>query len=224
MEIKVLKDILASNESRAEEIRSLLKEKKVYMVDFMSSPGSGKTTLLDAVIGRLKGRYRIAVIEGDIKTTRDAERLAGHDVPIVQIETSLFGGDCHLESSWICKCLEGFDLNALDLIIIENIGNLVCPAEFELGDDERVVVLSVTEGEDKPVKYPLMFNSSHTLLLNKVDLLPHLDYSVDEVMENIKRVNPKMTVFKTSAKTGEGIDEFVAHLAESIEKKKRPLH
>lgn len=224
MEIKVLKDILASNESRAEEIRSLLKEKKVYMVDFMSSPGSGKTTLLDAVIGRLKGRYRIAVIEGDIKTTRDAERLAGHDVPIVQIETSLFGGDCHLESSWIRKCLEGFDLNALDLIIIENIGNLVCPAEFELGDDERVVVLSVTEGEDKPVKYPLMFNSSHTLLLNKVDLLPHLDYSVDEVMENIKRVNPKMTVFKTSAKTGEGIDEFVAHLAENIEKKKRPLH
>lgn len=224
MEIKVLKDILASNESRAEEIRSLLKEKKVYMVDFMSSPGSGKTTLLDAVIGRLKGRYRIAVIEGDIKTTRDAERLAGHDVPIVQIETSLFGGDCHLESSWIRKCLEGFDLNALDLIIIENIGNLVCPAEFELGDDERVVVLSVTEGEDKPVKYPLMFNSSHTLLLNKVDLLPHLDYSVDEVMENIKRVNPKMTVFRTSAKTGEGIDEFVAHLAESIEKKKRPLH
>ncbi len=224
MEIKVLKDILASNESRAEEIRSLLKEKKVYMVDFMSSPGSGKTTLLDAVIGRLKSRYRIAVIEGDIKTTRDAERLAGHDVPIVQIETSLFGGDCHLESSWIRKCLEGFDLNALDLIIIENIGNLVCPAEFELGDDERVVVLSVTEGEDKPVKYPLMFNSSHTLLLNKVDLLPHLDYSVDEVMENIKRVNPKMTVFRTSAKTGEGIDEFVAHLAENIEKKKRPLH
>lgn len=224
MEIKVLKDILASNESRAEEIRSLLKEKKVYMVDFMSSPGSGKTTLLDAVIGRLKGRYRIAIIEGDIKTTRDAERLAGHDVPIVQIETSLFGGDCHLESSWIRKCLEGFDLNALDLIIIENIGNLVCPAEFELGDDERVVVLSVTEGEDKPVKYPLMFNSSHTLLLNKVDLLPHLDYSVDEVMENIKRVNPKMTVFRTSAKTGEGIDEFVAHLAENIEKKKRPLH
>ena len=224
MEIKVLKDILASNESRAEEIRSLLKEKKVYMVDFMSSPGSGKTTLLDAVIGRLKSRYRIAVIEGDIKTTRDAERLAGHDVPIVQIETSLFGGDCHLESSWIRKCLEGFDLNALDLIIIENIGNLVCPAEFELGDDERVVVLSVTEGEDKPVKYPLMFNSSHTLLLNKVDLLPHLDYSVDEAMENIKRVNPKMTVFRTSAKTGEGIDEFVAHLAENIEKKKRPLH
>ncbi len=224
MEIKVLKDILASNESRAEEIRSLLREKKVYMVDFMSSPGSGKTTLLDAVIGRLKGRYRIAVIEGDIKTTRDAERLAGHDVPIVQIETSLFGGDCHLESSWIRKCLEGFDLNALDLIIIENIGNLVCPAEFELGDDERVVVLSVTEGEDKPVKYPLMFNSSHTLLLNKVDLLPHLDYSLDEVMENIKRVNQKMTVFRTSAKTGEGIDEFAAHLAENIEKKKRPLH
>ncbi|MGV7930054.1 MAG: hydrogenase nickel incorporation protein HypB [Spirochaetota bacterium] len=224
MEIKVLKDILASNESRAEEIRTLLKEKKIYMIDLMSSPGSGKTALLDRIIGSLKSRYRIAVIEGDIKTTRDAERLAGHDVPIIQIETSLFGGDCHLESSWIRKCLEGFDLDSLDLVIIENIGNLVCPAEFELGDDERIVVLSVTEGEDKPVKYPLMFNSSQTLLLNKVDLLPHLDYSVEEVMANVKRVNPKMTVFRTSARTGEGIDEFVAHLAANIEKKKRPLH
>ncbi|HSV96166.1 MAG TPA: hydrogenase nickel incorporation protein HypB [Spirochaetota bacterium] len=224
MEIKVLKDILASNESRAEEIRALLKEKKIYMIDLMSSPGSGKTTLLDRIIGSLKNRYRIAVIEGDIKTTKDAERLSGHDVPIIQIETSLFGGDCHLESSWIRKCLDGFDLDALDLVIIENIGNLVCPAEFELGDDERIVVLSVTEGEDKPVKYPLMFNSSHTLLLNKVDLLPHLDYSVDEVMANIGRVNPKMTVFRTSARTGEGIDEFVAHLAVNIEKKKLRLH
>lgn len=224
MEIKVLKDILASNESRAEEIRTLLKEKKIYMIDLMSSPGSGKTALLDRIIGSLKSRYRIAVIEGDIKTTRDAERLAGHDLPIIQIETSLFGGDCHLESSWIRKCLEGFDLDSLDLVIIENIGNLVCPAEFELGDDERIVVLSVTEGEDKPVKYPLMFNSSQTLLLNKVDLLPHLDYSVEEVMANVKRVNPKMTVFRTSARTGEGIDEFVAHLAANIEKKKRPLH
>ncbi len=224
MEIKVLKDILASNESRAEEIRTLLKEKKIYMIDLMSSPGSGKTALLDRIIGSLKNRYRIAVIEGDIKTTRDAERLAGHDVPIIQIETSLFGGDCHLESSWIRKCLEGFDLDSLDLVIIENIGNLVCPAEFELGDDERIVVLSVTEGEDKPVKYPLMFNSSHTLLLNKIDLLPHLDYSVDEVMANVKRTNPKMTVFRTSARTGEGIDEFVAHLAVNIEKKKRQLH
>ncbi|MCU0843347.1 MAG: hydrogenase nickel incorporation protein HypB [Spirochaetes bacterium] len=224
MEIKVLKDILASNESRAEEIRTLLKEKKIYMIDLMSSPGSGKTALLDRIIGSLKNRYRIAVIEGDIKTTRDAERLAGHDVPIIQIETSLFGGDCHLESSWIRKCLEGFDLDSLDLVIIENIGNLVCPAEFELGDDERIVVLSVTEGEDKPVKYPLMFNSSHTLLLNKIDLLPHLNYSVDEVMANVKRTNPKMTVFRTSARTGEGIDEFVAHLAVNIEKKKRQLH
>ncbi len=221
MEIKVLKDIFASNESRAEEIRTLLKEKKVYMIDLMSSPGSGKTTLLDRIIGSLKNRYRIAVIEGDIETTRDAEKLAGHDIPIIQIETSLFGGDCHLESSWIRKCLDGFDLDALDLVIIENIGNLVCPAEFELGDDERIVVLSVTEGEDKPVKYPLMFNSSHTLLLNKIDLLPHLDYDVNEVMENVKRANPKMTVFRTSAKSGEGIDEFVAHLAGNIEKKKR---
>jgi hydrogenase nickel incorporation protein HypB len=219
MEIKVLKDILQSNEDMAGEIKTLLKKNKIYMIDIMSSPGSGKTTLTDKIISALKDKYRIAVIEGDIKTTKDAEKLAKHDIPIVQIETSLFGGDCHLESGWIKKCLDGFDLNNLDLIIIENIGNLVCPAEFELGDDERIVVLSVTEGEDKPVKYPLMFNSSQTLILNKIDLLPHLDYSMDEVMENIKRVNPKINIFKTSSKTGDGLQDVLNHLIQNIEKK-----
>lgn len=221
MEIRVLKDIFESNEEMADQTRALLAEKKIYMIDIMSSPGSGKTTITDRIITALKDDYRIAVIEGDIKTTKDAEKLAKHDIPITQIETSLFGGDCHLESSWIRKCLDGFDLDSLDFVIIENIGNLVCPAEFELGDDERIVVLSVTEGEDKPAKYPLMFNSSQTLLLNKIDLLPYLDYSMDEVMQNIRKANPTINIFKMSSKTGEGFDAFITHLRNNIEKKIR---
>ncbi len=221
MEIKVLKDILSSNKETSAETKELLRKKGVYMVDLMSSPGSGKTTITDRVISALKNKYRIAVIEGDIKTTKDAEKLAKHGIPIMQIETSLFGGDCHLESSWIRRCLDEFDLDRLDLVIIENVGNLVCPAEFELGDDERVVVLSVAEGEDKPVKYPLMFNSSQTLLLNKIDLLPHLDYSLDEALANVRRTNPKMKVFQVSARTGEGLESFIEYLSGNIDQKKK---
>ncbi len=221
MEIKVLKNIFESNRERASEIRELLKKKKVYMIDLMSSPGSGKTTITDRLIGALKKDYRIAAIEGDIKTTKDAEKLAKHGIPIVQIETSLFNSDCHLESSWIMKCLEGFNLDDLDLVIIENIGNLVCPAEFELGDDERIVVLSVTEGEDKPLKYPPMFISSKTLLLNKIDLLPHIEYDLNEVLENVKRTNPNMMVFQMSAFTGEGFEPFLQYLRGNIDAKIR---
>ncbi len=221
MEIKILKDILELNKNAAAEVKDLLKKKKVYMIDMMSSPGSGKTTLNDKLIGALKSKYRIAVIEGDIKTTKDAERLAGHNIPIFQIETDRFGGDCHLESTWIKKCLDQFDLDNLDLVIVENIGNLVCPAEFQLGDDERIVVLSVTEGEDKPAKYPLMFNSSDTMVLNKIDLLPHLDYNVDELMDNLKKVNPKINVFKVSAKTGDGMGPLLEYISGNIDKKIR---
>ncbi len=219
MEIKILQDIMASNKNVAEEIKGILSEKKVYMIDMMSSPGSGKTSLNDRIIGSLKNRYRIAVIEGDIKTTKDAERLAKHNIPIFQIETERFGGDCHLESSWVKKCLEQFDLDGLDLVIVENIGNLVCPAEFQLGDDERMVVLSVAEGEDKPSKYPLMFHTSDTLVLNKIDLLPYLDYDMNELMANLKKVNPAIKIFQVSAKTGEGMDSLLSHICAHIDRK-----
>ncbi|HOJ27837.1 MAG: hydrogenase nickel incorporation protein HypB [Spirochaetes bacterium] len=219
MEIQVLQNIYESNIQKAEEIKKLLSQKKVYMFDIMSSPGAGKTTITDRIINDLIKDYNIALIEGDIETTNDAQRLAKYNIPIVQIETKLFGGACHLESSWILGCLEKFDLNAVDVVIIENVGNLVCPAEFELGDDERVVVLSVTEGEDKPVKYPLMFNSSHTLLINKIDLLPYLDFNMDELLANVKRTNPKMEVHKVSAKTGEGIEGFLKALRSRIKNK-----
>ncbi|MBN1531171.1 MAG: hydrogenase nickel incorporation protein HypB [Spirochaetes bacterium] len=220
MEIPVLQDILHTNKEMAAEIADLLKEKRVYMINLMSSPGSGKTTLVDKLIGKLKDRYRIAVIEGDIKTTKDAERLVKHGIPVIQIETERFGGDCHLESSWIRQCLDQFDLESLDLVIIENVGNLVCPSEFQLGADERVVVLSVTEGEDKPAKYPLAFNTSQTLILNKIDLLPHLEYSMQELEANLKRVNPAMEAYRVSATKGDGIEKLAAHLAARIDAKK----
>jgi len=219
MEIKVLQDIMSTNKETASEVQALTTEKNIYMIDIMSSPGSGKTTLTDKLIGELKKDYKIAVIEGDIKTTKDAERLAKHDIPIVQIETERFGGDCHLESSWIRKCMDEFDLDDIDVIIVENIGNLVCPAEFELGDDERVVVLSTTEGEDKPVKYPLAFNTSKTCIVSKIDLLPHLNLDMDELMENLRKVNPSQKIIKISATTGEGMDELVNHFRENIKTK-----
>ena len=219
MEIQVLQNIFEANVQKADEIKKLLQQKKVYMFDIMSSPGAGKTTITDRIINDLIKDYNIALIEGDIETTNDAQRLAKYNIPIVQIETKLFGGACHLESSWILGCLEKFDLDAVDVVIIENVGNLVCPAEFELGDDERIVVLSVTEGEDKPVKYPLMFNSSHTLLINKIDLLPYLDFNMDALLANVKRTNPKMEVHKVSAKTGEGIDGFLKALRSRIKNK-----
>lgn len=219
MEIQVLKNIYESNIQKADEIRKLLKEKKIYMLDIMSSPGSGKTTITDKIIADLKADYAIALIEGDMETTNDAQKLAKYNIPIVQIETKLFGGACHLESSWIMGCLEKFNLDQIDVVIIENIGNLVCPAEFELGDDERIVVLSVTEGEDKPVKYPLMFNSSQTLLINKIDLLPYLDFNMEELLANVKRTNPKMEIYKVSAKTGEGMEGFLKALRSRIKNK-----
>jgi hydrogenase nickel incorporation protein HypB len=221
MEIKVLKNIFASNKQYADEIKVLLKKKKIFMIDMMGSPGSGKTRVTDRMIASMKDKYRIAVIEADVSTTKDAEKLAVHNVPIIQIETNLFGRECHVESSWVKKCLEDFDLDKLDFVIIENIGNLVCPAEFELGDDIRVVVLSIAEGEDKPVKYPLMFSSSQVVLLNKIDLLPHLSYDIDEVKKNIKSVNPQMKIFGASAVTGQGLDAFIDYISLKIEGKIR---
>lgn len=220
MEIKVLKDIFEANTKKADEIRAILREKKVFMIDMMGSPGGGKTTVVDKIIDSLKKKYKIAIIEADVSTSNDSEKLARHDIPIIQIETNLFGRECHVESSWVMKCLDDFNLDELDFVIIENIGNLVCPAEFELGDDMRVVVLSITEGEDKPVKYPLMFNTSKVTILNKIDLLPYLNFDMDEVVKNIRTVNPEMKIFEASAATGKGFDDIIDFFDKEIQKKK----
>jgi len=209
MEIKVVRKVLGVNDTVAAENRRLFEEKNVFVLNLMSSPGSGKTTLLERTLERIAPEIRTAIIVGDICTSRDADRLARTGVPVVQVNTDAFGGDCHLGAHVIREALAEVDLDAIDLLVVENVGNLVCPAEFKLGEHARVVVLSVTEGEDKPLKYPLMFRVCDAAILNKVDLLPHLDYDPDAAERYIRDVNAEMPVFRLSARTGEGMDGWL---------------
>jgi hydrogenase nickel incorporation protein HypB len=185
----------------------------------MSSPGSGKTATLQKTLERLMPEVRAAVIVGDVSTTHDADRLAVTGAPVVQVNTDAFGGDCHLAAHVIEKAADDIDLDAIELLIVENVGNLVCPAEFDIGEDARVVVLSVTEGEDKPVKYPTMFRTCDAAILNKIDLLPHLDYDKEQAVAYIRQVNPAMPVFEISARTGAGMDAWIGWLREKISSK-----
>ena len=219
MEIKIVEKVLGANDAMAAQNRAWFQDKGVFVINVMSSPGSGKTTLLEATLAALSGKLRAGVIVGDIATTYDSERLARSGAPVVQINTEPFGGDCHLAAHVVREALSGLDLDALDLIIIENVGNLVCPAEFDLGEAKKVVVLSVAEGEDKPVKYPLMFRVCDVAILNKVDLLPHLDYDKQLALRNISSVHPGLPVFETSAKTGQGLDQWLAWLTDQVKTK-----
>lgn len=216
MEIKVVRNVLDANNTIAEKNRKLFKEKQVYVLNVMSSPGSGKTTTLVKTISEMVSDTPCAVIVGDICTSNDADRLAATGVPVVQVNTDEFGGDCHLAAHVIEKAAAGIDLDAIDFLIVENIGNLVCPAEFDIGEDARVVVLSVTEGEDKPVKYPLMFRECDAALLNKIDLLPYLDYDISDTKKNILLIHPDMPVFAISATTGEGMGPWIDWLKTKI--------
>ncbi|MBU2521634.1 MAG: hydrogenase nickel incorporation protein HypB [Proteobacteria bacterium] len=204
----------------AEQNRKMFAEKEVFVLNVMSSPGSGKTTILEKTLTYLKPEIKSAVIVGDICTTNDANRLAKTGVSVVQINTDKFGGDCHLAAHVVARAAENIDLDSVDLLIVENIGNLVCPAEFDIGEDSRVVVLSVTEGEDKPVKYPLMFRVCDAALLNKTDLLPYLDYDKEETLKNISQIHPGMPVFELSAKTGDGFTPWIEWLKNNVAQKK----
>ncbi len=203
MNVKVVSRILEANDRIAGENRKIFKESGIYVLNLMSAPGAGKTTLLETTIRALKGRKRIGVIEGDIETDRDAQRIASHGVPVVQINTK---GACHLDANMIREAITGFPLEEIDLLFVENVGNLVCPAEFDVGENEKVMILSVTEGDDKPLKYPLMFQESAALLLNKTDLLPYIDCSMDRIRDDVAKLNPKIKIFETSCRTGEGLD------------------
>jgi len=214
MEIKVMKKILEQSERAAEEIRKNLKEKGIIYLNLMSSPGSGKTTIIERTVKHLP-EHKIAVIEGDIQTTLDAERMATLGVKTYQINTGPFGGDCHLEAPWVATGIQEMGIEDIDILFVENIGNLVCPAEFDVGAHYNVVVLSVTEGEDKPLKYPLAFKVSQVTIVSKIDLLPHLDISLEKLEKNIKNVNPNMKIFPLSAKTGEGFERWLEFLRES---------
>jgi hydrogenase nickel incorporation protein HypB len=217
--IKVVRRVLDVNERMAEANRRMFAAKGIFVLNVMSSPGSGKTTLLEKTLAQIMPEIRSAVIVGDICTTHDADRLAVSGAPVVQVNTDEFGGDCHLAAHVIEKAVGGIDLDAIDLLIVENVGNLVCPAEFDIGEDARAVVLSVTEGEDKPVKYPLMFRVCDVALLNKIDLLPHLDYDKNKAIAYIHQVHPGMPIFEISAKTGTGFGPWLEWLKERVRQK-----
>ena len=216
MEIKIVKKVLEAHEKLAEEIRELLARKGVYAFNLIGAPGAGKTLLLESTFDAAAADIRPGVVEGDIATTADAERLQRFGVPIVQINTGPFGGDCHLAPNLIRAALDELPLDDVDAVFIENVGNLVCPAEFYVGENEKVVVLSVTEGEDKPLKYPLAFREAAAAVITKIDLLPHLDVDEAALRENVAAVNPKLAVFPLSARTGEGLAAWVDYVKSKV--------
>ncbi len=213
MKISVVKDILEANDRIAQENRAIFDEKGLVVFNLMSSPGAGKTSLLEKTIDGLKDHLRMGVIEGDIQSSQDAERIARKGIPVVQINT---GGACHLDGNMIRDTFKSFNFDDLDLLVVENVGNLVCPAEFQVGEDFKVMILSVPEGEDKPSKYPLMFHESKVLLINKIDLLPYVDCNIETIKEQALKVNPHLTMFEISCKTGEGLDAWYSWLKEAV--------
>ena len=204
IKIQVLDNILQMNDSYAAENRRIFEEHNSFAINMMSSPGSGKTTLLERTLERIDPS-QVAIIEGDMQTTKDAERLERFGCQILQIST---GNACHLDGKMIHDAAKELDLRGVRLLVIENVGNLVCPAEFRVGEDAKVVVLSVTEGEDKPLKYPLMFREASVCILNKIDLLPYLDFSIEEAKGNARQVNPRLKFLEISCKTGQGLEEW----------------
>jgi hydrogenase nickel incorporation protein HypB len=213
MKISVVKDILEANDRIAQENREMFQEKGLTVFNLMSSPGAGKTSLLEKTIDALKDDVRMGVIEGDIQSSQDAERIAQKGIPVVQINT---GGACHIDGNMIRDTFKEFDFDDLDILVVENVGNLVCPAEFDVGEDFKAMILSVPEGEDKPAKYPLMFHESKVLLINKIDLLPYLEVSIEEIKAEALKVNPHLIIFEISCKTGEGLDAWYRWLREEV--------
>lgn len=213
MKISVVRDILEANERIAQQNRDLFIKNGLLVINLMSSPGAGKTSLLEKTIDNLKDNIKIGVIEGDIQSTHDAERIASKGIPTVQINT---GGACHLDGNMIRDTFKEFDFKLMDLLVVENVGNLVCPAEFKIGEDYKIMILSVTEGDDKPSKYPLMFHESRVLLINKIDLLPYVDCSLEKIKADSLKINPDMTIFQISCKTGEGLEGWYNWLRERV--------
>jgi hydrogenase nickel incorporation protein HypB len=214
----VLENVLDANDTLARTNRDMFDRAETYTINMMSSPGAGKTALLERTLERLRNQLRLGVLEGDVQTTLDADRLARFHIPLVQVNTDPgFGGECHLDANMVRSGLGELPLEDIDILIIENVGNLVCPAEFRVGEDVRVMVYSVTEGEEKPLKYPLMFRSADLVLVNKVDLLEHLDFDLEQFLGNLDAVNPGVKTILTSARTGQGVDEWCDWLGQRLE-------
>lgn len=217
-EIKVVTNVLKANDRVSEKNRQRFDELGVLVMNVIGSPGAGKTTLLEGLIQRLRDHLKMAVIEGDIFTTRDAERIEAQGVDVVQINT---GGGCHLDAMMVEDALAGMDLPAYDLLVIENVGNLVCPAAFQLGEDFKMVVMSITEGDDKPEKYPRIFQESKVLVVTKIDLLPYNQFHMERFLNEVKGINPELQVFLVSSQTGEGMEELSNWLCEERKMKRK---
>ena len=209
MKVTVVRDILEANERLAAENRALFDRHKVRVVNLMSAPGAGKTTLLEKTVAALSGERRIGVIEGDIQTSLDAERIERAGARAVQINTD---GACHLDANMVAAAVSKLELPALDLLVIENVGNLVCPAEFKVGEHAKAMILSLAEGDDKPLKYPLMFKESRVLLINKMDLQPHVNSDPARIEQAARQINPEIEIFRVSCKTGEGLQGWYGWL------------
>ncbi len=213
MKIKVLQNILDANEQIANRNQQMLDGQKVLAVNIMASPGAGKTSLILQTISRLKDRVRIAVIEGDIASSIDADRISEEGVPVVQINT---GGSCHLDANMVSNALDSLSLEDIDLLFIENVGNLICPAEFKVGEHKRMMLLSLPEGDDKPHKYPLVFTESDVIVVNKIDLLPFLDFDLTAFHRAVTGLNPRAGIFQVSCKTGEGMEQWISWLESEL--------
>ena len=215
--IDVLESIFAENDVRADFNRKAFENNSVRAINLMSSPGSGKTTVLAATLDQLAGEIAVGVIEGDIATDLDAAKLGGRGAQISLLNTGNgFGGECHLDAPMVNRALQGLDLAPLDLVIIENVGNLVCPAEFDVGEHAKAMVYSVTEGDDKPLKYPVMFRAVDVVLLNKIDLVPYLEVDVDSYVARVREVNPTATILPVSARTGVGMADWFDWLRQFV--------
>jgi hydrogenase nickel incorporation protein HypB len=215
--VDVGKKILSENDRVAAENRRAFGAARSLVLNFISSPGSGKTTLLETTLDRMPKDLKVLVIEGDVSTTRDIDRVKAHGADGVQINT---GGGCHLSAKMVAEVLPELDLADADIVFIENVGNLICPSTYDLGEDGKVVLLSTTEGDDKPMKYPTIFHESRLAILNKIDLLPHLDYDVDRAAREIEVLNPDCELIKVSARTGEGIDVWIEWITARLEEKR----
>lgn len=211
--IDIKEQILEDNQNLADEVRKKLLNENVFMLNLMASPGAGKTSLIIETIRRMKADFRIGIIEGDIESIVDSEKIAAEEIPAVQLRT---GGACHLDAPMIEAALQTMDLNTFDLIIIENIGNLVCPAEFDTGETRKAMILSTPEGDDKILKYPLMFSICDALVINKIDYLPFSDFNINALKERVQILNPGIKIFEVSCKSGEGLDDWCQWLTMQI--------
>lgn len=217
MKVEVVRNILEANDNIAEELNIWFSDQGILALNLMSSPGSGKTALLEKTLTDLKHEFEFAVVEGDCQTENDARRIAATGAQAVQINTE---GGCHLDSSMVREACSKLDLHKTDIVVVENVGNLVCPAEFNVGEDYKVTILSVTEGDDKPEKYPFIFAQSRVMILNKIDLLPYVDFDVDRACAFARAVNKNIEIFPLSATTGQGMEAWYAWLRHERTKKK----